>query len=211
MTTKGNITRQNIIKTSMQLFSVKGYFHTSIADILRATGLTKGGLYGHFRSKEEIWYAVYDECVKIWKGIVLEGVNEIPDPIERIEKVIENSMKNYLGADLFAGGCFLLNSLAELAGQSSTMSSRVLEGFKKFSGLLCRWLREAECKGMLKDGLNLCETANFIVISLNGAVPLYASGKDPAVWKQTISQLHLYIRTLRREGDCPKTPGIFES
>lgn len=211
MTTKGNITRQNIIKTSMQLFSLKGYFHTSIADILRATGLTKGGLYGHFRCKEEIWYAVYDECVKIWRSIVLEGVGEIPDPVERIERAIENSMKNYLGADLFAGGCFLLNSLAELSGQSSAMSAKVLEGFRKFSDLLCRWLGEAECKGMLKDGLDLCETANFIVIALNGAVPLYASSRDPAVWKQTISQLHLYIRALRKEGDCPYKPGIFES
>jgi len=198
--TKGNITRQNIINESMQLFSVKGYFHTSIADILKSTGLTKGGLYGHFRSKEDIWHAVYDECVRMWKGIVFDGVRDIPDPLERIEKVIENSMKNYLGADLFAGGCFLLNSLAEFSGQSSIMSERVLKGFKRFSDLLCVWLGEAECRGMLRDGLNLCDVANFIVISLNGAAPLYASSKDPAIWKQTVSQLHLYIRYLRREG-----------
>lgn len=200
MTSKGNITRQNIINTSMQLFSVKGYYHTSIADILDATGITKGGLYGHFPSKEHIWYAVYDECVKIWKRIVFEGVSDISDPLGRIEKVIENSMKNYVGADLFAGGCFLLNSLVELSGQSSPMSGRVLEGFRKFSNLLCRWLGEAECKGMLREGLDLCETANFIMIVLNGAAPLYASSKDPAVWKQAISQLHFYIRTLRKAG-----------
>lgn len=200
MASKGNVTRQNIISTSMQLFSVKGYYHTSIADILDATGLTKGGLYGHFPSKEHIWYAVCDECVKIWKSIVFEGVSDISDPLGRIEKVIENSMKNYLGADLFAGGCFLLNSLVELSGQSSPMSGRVLEGFRKFSDLLCRWLGEAECRGMLREGLDLCETANFITIALNGAAPLYASSKDPAVWKQTISQLHLYIRTLRKAG-----------
>ncbi len=113
MTTKGEVTRQHIIEKSMQLFSVKGYFNTSIADIIKATSLTKGGLYGHFGNKKDIWYAVYEECVRIWKSIVFSGVRDISDPLERIEKVIENSMKNYLGADVFEGGCFLLNSLVE--------------------------------------------------------------------------------------------------
>ncbi len=51
MGTKGTKTRQQIIEEALQLFSVKGYFNTSISDILGATHLTKGGLYGHFRSK----------------------------------------------------------------------------------------------------------------------------------------------------------------
>ncbi|RLC27354.1 MAG: TetR/AcrR family transcriptional regulator, partial [Deltaproteobacteria bacterium] len=63
MANKGVQTRRNIIEKSLQLFSVKGYFNTSINDILDATGLTKGGLYGHFRSKEDIWYAVYELAV----------------------------------------------------------------------------------------------------------------------------------------------------
>ena len=199
MATKGNLTRQNIIEKSMQLFSVKGYFHTSIADITEATDLTKGGLYGHFGSKEEIWYAVYVECVRIWKRIVFNGVRDISDPLDRIERVIQNSTKDYLGAGVFEGGCFLLNSLVEFSGQSSTMSDHVLRGFKSFTELLRRWLEEAEQKGMLREGLNLSGIANLIVISLNGAAPLYAASKDPAVWKQTAAQLHLYIKHLRKQ------------
>lgn len=199
MTAKGNLTRQNIIEKSMHLFSVKGYFNTSIADVVQATGLTKGGLYGHFRNKEEIWYAVYDECVRIWKSIVFQGVRDIPDPLERIEKVMENSLKNYLGAGVFEGGCFLLNSLVDLTGQSPTMSNQVMEGFQGFSQLLLRWLEEAAQKGMLREGLNLAEIANFMMISLNGAAPLYAANKDPVVWQQTMRQLHFYLGTLRRQ------------
>ncbi len=198
MATKGDLTRQNIIEKSMQLFSVKGYFNTSIADIVKATGLTKGGLYGHFANKQEIWYAVYNECVRIWKSIVFQGVRDISDPLERIERIIENSLKNYLGAGVFEGGCFLLNSLVELAGQSPTMSNHVLEGFKGFAELLRLWLEEAEQKGMLRNGLNLQEISNFMVISLNGAAPLYAASKNTAVWQQTMAQLHFYINSLRK-------------
>jgi TetR/AcrR family transcriptional repressor of nem operon len=41
MSAKGKLTRRNIIEKALQLFSVKGYFNTSISDILQATGLTK--------------------------------------------------------------------------------------------------------------------------------------------------------------------------
>lgn len=198
MTTKGDLTRQHIIEKSMQLFSVQGYFHTSIDSIVKVADLTKGGLYGHFRNKQEIWYAVYDECVRIWKSVVFEGVRDISDPLARIERVIENSLKNYLGGEVFEGGCFLLNSLVELAGQSPSMSNFVLAGFKSFAARLRLWLEEAEQKDLLRDGLNLDEIANFIVIALNGAVPLYAASHDPAVWHQTLAQLHFYIDGLKK-------------
>ena len=198
MATKGSLTKQNIIEKSMQLFSVKGYFNTSIANIAEATGLTKGGLYGHFRNKEDIWHAVYDDCARIWKSTVFNGVRDISNPLERIEKVIENSLRDYLGAGVFEGGCFLFNMLVELSGQSSAMNKQVLQGFNSFTELLHSWLEEADQKDMLKDGLNLYEVANFIVISINGAGPLYSSSKDSAVWQQTISQLHLHINYLRK-------------
>jgi len=199
MSTKGDLTRQNIIAQAMQLFSVKGYFNTSIADIMEATGLTKGGLYGHFRNKEEIWYAVYEECAKVWKKVVFNGVRDIADPLARIGRVIDNNLKDYLGGGVFEGGCFLINSLVDLAGQSSAMSNQVLQGFTSFCALMRRWLEEAEQRGLLRAGLNLQEVANFLVISLNGAAPLYAATKDPAIWQQTRSQLHYYLQTLKKE------------
>jgi len=198
MTAKGELTRQNIIEKSMQLFSVKGYYNTSIADIIQATGLTKGGLYGHFANKQEIWYAVYAECARIWKSIVFQEVKDISDPLERLARVIENSMKNYLGGGIFEGGCFMLTSLVDLAGQSAPMSRHVLEGFQKFSALIRRWLEEAAQQGILREGLNPAEIADFILISLNGAAPLYAASQDPAIWRHTLAQLHFYLQSLRK-------------
>jgi len=199
MASKGDLTRQNIIEKAMHLFGSKGYYRTSLGDIAEATNLTKGGLYGHFQSKEEIWNATYEECSRIWQGIVLEGVESIDDPLERVQQVVENSMKHYLGAGVFKSGCILFNSLVEFSREPSDVRERILRGFAGFSKLLQSWLKEAERKGMLKDGLDLPAIANFIVISLSGAGPLYASSKDPIVWKQTISQLKLYIDHLRKE------------
>jgi TetR/AcrR family transcriptional repressor of nem operon len=198
MATKGVQTRRKIITESLQLFSVKGYYNTSVSDILAAADLTKGGLYGHFPSKEAIWYAVYEEAVGIWKGIVFKGIRSNSDPLRRIEKFIENDMLDYLGADIFEGGCFFLNMLVELSGQSALMSKQILRGFVRLSGLLRSWLEQADQKGMLQENLDLKEVSNFIIISLNGAAALYISSKDRNILDQTVQQLKFYIKQLRK-------------
>jgi AcrR family transcriptional regulator len=198
MATKGTRTRQNIIEQSMQLFSVKGYYNTSVSDILAAADLTKGGLYGHFASKEDVWYAVYDQAVVIWKGIVFKGIRNNSDPLRRIEKFIENDMLYYLGGEVFEGGCFFLNMLVELSGQSASMSKHILRGFVRLSGLIRSWLEEADRKGMLRENLDFKEVSNFIFISLNGAAALYISSRDRSILDQTVQQLRFYIGQLRR-------------
>ncbi len=197
MVTKGIQTKQKIINKSLQLFSVKGYYNTSINDILEATGLTKGGLYGHFKSKEDIWYAVYDQAVTIWKDIVFKDIRKIDDPLKRIEKALDNDLQNYLGADVFEGGCFFLNMLVELSGQSNTMGNCILKGIIGFSEVITLWLKEAHEKNMLKPGLNFNEIAKFIVVSINGCAALYPSTRDPEIWKLTLKQINYYINGLK--------------
>ena len=169
--TKGQRTRRHIVDVSLQLFSVKGYYHTSIADILDASGLTKGGLYGHFRSKEEIW----------------------ENPRDRVIRVIENDLLNYVGGETFAGGCFFFNMLVELTGQAEDLSRRVLDGFERFSRLLATWLEEAGRTSGLRGGLDPGETAGFIVTALNGAAALYSATRSPQLLHQTVRQLRLHL------------------
>jgi AcrR family transcriptional regulator len=198
MVTKGLQTKQKIVHKALHLFSVKGYYNTGINDILAVTGLTKGGLYGHFKSKEDIWYAVYDEAVTIWKGLVFKDLKQIDDPLERIRKALDNDLRNYLGGDVFEGGCFFLNMLVELSGQSATLSNCILKGIVGFSNVIARWLKEANAKNLLKPGLNFDEISKFIVVSINGCAALYISTRDPEIWKLTLTQLGYYIDGLKK-------------
>jgi AcrR family transcriptional regulator len=198
MLDKGARTRRKIIDAALQLFSVKGYYHTSINDILNATELTKGGLYCHFQSKEDIWYAVYDEAVVIWREIVFKGMRAIQDPLLRIDRTCDNVLGLYLATDTFDGGCFFVNMLVELSGQSATMSRHILRGFVGFSKLFQAWLVEADQKNQLRPGLNFKEVANFLVITLNGAATLYVSSRDKALLEPTAGQIRFYIRQLMK-------------
>ncbi|MFA4910884.1 MAG: TetR/AcrR family transcriptional regulator [Desulfobacteria bacterium] len=197
-TEKGKLTRKSIVKKSLRLFSEKGYYNTSMVDIVQATGLTKGGIYGQFKSKEEIWHAVYDEAVNIWRSKVFKGTRDISNPIDRIERLIENILKNYIGAKVFKKGAFFVPMLFEFSGHSVNMTDDISRGFEGFSNLLYRWLKEAADAGLLKKGLNLEEIANFIFISLNGATSLFVATKNPNIWQHTIRQLEFYINQLKR-------------
>ena len=200
MKKKGEDTRREIVNKSMDIFSVKGYYNTSINDILEATRLTKGGLYGHFKSKEAIWNHAYEEASKIWIEIAFKDLRGIEDPLKRLECFIENDMRNYLGANVFPGGCFFLRMLVDLSGQSEEMNSKVWKGFEETANLLASWLDEAERKGMIRQGLNHIEISSFILITLNGAAALYASGKNPLLWQCAIDQLRYYLNHLRAQG-----------
>ena len=198
MIPKGARTRQKIIEKALRLFCVKGYYNTSINDILQATALTKGGLYGHFASKEELWYAVYDEALSTWRKVVFQGIQSNADPLERIQILIENDLKKKLGGNVFEGSCFFHSMLVELSGQSTAMSNHLMQGFKQLIELLCAWLKEADQRGQLKENLNFSEIASYMVICLNGAAALYASSRNPAILDQTLSQIRFYIQQLKR-------------
>ena len=200
MGTKGDQTRERIIRAGMQLFSVKGYYNTGISDILVATGLTKGGLYGHFRSKEDLWYAVYDEALAVWRARVFAGLADTPDPLARIERLAANHLFAYLGADVFDGGCFFVNMLVELTGQSAAMSRHIFRGLVGFSKLIQAWLNEAEQKGLLDAGQDHRQIANFILITLNGAATLYVASREPTILEETQAQLKRYLQGLRPPG-----------
>ena len=103
-----------------------------------------------------------------------------------------------VNTNVFNFGRGFFNSLVELSGQSDVMSVHIFHGFARFSKLLHTWLKEAEQKGLLKEGLDLKEISSLIVITLNGAGALYASSKDPSILKQTINQLHFFINQLRK-------------
>ena len=58
---KGEQTRQEIIRKAAPIFNQKGYDGAALSDLMRATGLEKGGIYRHFESKEELAGDAFDQ------------------------------------------------------------------------------------------------------------------------------------------------------
>jgi AcrR family transcriptional regulator len=80
--------RQEILRTSARLFQQQGYDATSMNDIAAALKLSKGGLYHHFQSKDEILFNLMSHAMDITEERVLNPAKAVPDPEERLRTLI---------------------------------------------------------------------------------------------------------------------------
>jgi AcrR family transcriptional regulator len=80
--------RQEILRTAARLFQQRGYDATSMNDVAAALKLSKGGLYHHFQSKDEILFEIMDHAMEITQERVLTPVRSIADPEERLRALI---------------------------------------------------------------------------------------------------------------------------
>lgn len=83
-------TLEKIVVTAARLFVEKGYEQTSVQDILDATGLSKGGLYHHFKSKEQILDAVMQRRIQYVNKRFQELIRNTPDKNakEKLKKIL---------------------------------------------------------------------------------------------------------------------------
>ncbi len=92
-----------ILDVAYRLFMEKGYEHTSIQDIIdHLGGLSKGAMYHHFKSKEEIFYAVTDKMTAE-SNQILEVVRDRTDlnGKEKLKTMFRESLKRSVQDDIF--------------------------------------------------------------------------------------------------------------
>jgi TetR/AcrR family transcriptional regulator, cholesterol catabolism regulator len=80
--------RQEILRTAARLFQQQGYDGTSMNDVAEALKLSKGGLYHHFQSKEEILFDLMSHAMDITEQQVIAPVKLIANPEDRLRALI---------------------------------------------------------------------------------------------------------------------------
>lgn len=194
---KGRKTRSMIIDKSLQLFSVKGFHHTSISDIMKETKLTKGGLYAHFKNKDHIWYSCYEKAVAMWREVIFKDMHAIANPYERLVLLVDRHLLDYVGNNIFRGGGFFLNMLVEFSGQSEEKTEHVLNGFTRYSEMIESWIDESKGKGLIKENVDSKEVGSFIVSTFYGTTVIYTASKNREILHQTIGQLRTFLESLQ--------------
>jgi len=80
--------RQEILRTAARLFQQRGYDATSMNDVAAALKLSKGGLYHHFQSKDEILFHIMSHAMDITEERVIKAARGVLDPEERLRTLI---------------------------------------------------------------------------------------------------------------------------
>src|SRR6267142_2307773 len=87
---KGEQTRREIIRKAAPIFNQKGYNGATLSDLMRTTGLEKGGIYRHFESKQELAGEAFDHAWKIAMDGRFEGTQEIPNTVDQLNQIVWN-------------------------------------------------------------------------------------------------------------------------
>jgi len=191
--------KDRIIHASLRLFSTKGYMSTSITDILQAVGTSKGGLYNHFASKEELFLAALSEARKIWRERNLDGLAELERPLEKLKKLLRNYRDRYLtDAENFPGGCIFVTLAVELNGQAPHLAREVNEGFSRFKRMIKRLLDQEQEAGRLKEGIDTTVMAEVIFAGILGASVTFISDKSQENLHRNIQGLEALLDMLCR-------------
>jgi AcrR family transcriptional regulator len=88
--------RDVILREAARLFGEKGYENTSMRDIAAAYGILPGSLYHHFRSKDELFVAVYAAGIDEIIDAVDKATRDEPDPWRRLEAACEAHLTTLL-------------------------------------------------------------------------------------------------------------------
>jgi len=166
--TKGEQTRNEIVRKSAPLFNQKGYEGTSLSDLMAATGLQKGGIYRHFSSKEELATEAFDYS---WGKAVsgrLDGVAEVPDCVNRLKKMIDNFVE--LRAGLVPGGCPLMNTAVEADDGNAALRARAKKALQNWTARLSKITLEGIKKQEINHGVDPLKLSQLIIGSLEGAL-----------------------------------------
>ena len=192
--------KEKIIHESLKLFSMKGFLSTSIHDILDAANTSKGGLYNHFKSKEELFFAVLQEATKIWRERNLYGLQEIESPVGRLKKLLENYRDRYMkDTENFPGGCVFVTLSVELDDQRPKLAQEITKGFTGFKEMIKRLLDQGKAVGEIGGRVDTEAVTEMILAGVLGASVRYGSEKSPIILDHTIDSLMSYIDELSPE------------
>src|SRR5438270_5359496 len=165
---KGEETRQEIIRKAAPIFNRKGYTGAALSDLMRATGLEKGGIYRHFASKEELAGDAFDYAWKVAMDARFDGTEEIPNTVDRLKQTVRNFRDRRTG--LVAGGCPLLNTAIDSDDGNPQLRTKARQALRSLLDRLQSIAEEGQRRGEVRADVDSAKLATVIASTLEGSI-----------------------------------------
>jgi TetR/AcrR family transcriptional repressor of nem operon len=187
---KGDETRNRIIEQAAALFNQRGYEGGSMAELMEATGLEKGGIYRHFNSKEEIAAEAFDYA---WKKVFearMKDLELVPNRVDQLKRFINNFVE---GVPSLPGGCPLLNTAVDSDDGNAVLRERVRRAVGGLQEHLTKIAKEGVKEGHIKAGIDPRKLSTLIISSLEGALMISRLNRDREALRTVRGYLEHYL------------------
>ncbi len=162
--------RSRILERGAALVHAKGFNNAGLKEILDASGAPKGSFYFYFKSKEAFGLALIEEYGagfrKLAGAVLLDPARP---PLSRLRRFFEALAQRVADGE-YRLGCPIGNLVLEMSGLSEAMRERLQAAMLWMRGLIVHQLEEARLDGAVLPGLDIPETARFILSAWQGAV-----------------------------------------
>ncbi|GAB3497012.1 TetR/AcrR family transcriptional regulator [Spirosoma knui] len=165
---KSERTRQFIIEKAAPIFNRKGMAGTSISDIMEATKLAKGGVYGNFENKDEICLEVFNYLLKRLSTEIDGYASEEVTAKGKLFALLDYYRDNLLRSDF--GGCPILNFGVEADDTNPVIKQRVNQSIKAMQSRISNLIIQGIANGEFNDTFDAELFAIKMFTMLEGAI-----------------------------------------
>ena len=172
-----NFDENQVLESVREQFWNRGYAATSLQDLMGATGLGKGSLYGAFGDKHQLFLQVLDS----YREEQLTGVRQVltgPGPaMQRLTLLLEGAANGF-AEDAQRRGCLMVNSTSELHSQDPEVVSRARETYQGVEDLLIACVKDAQRQGDLDPDADPQELGRLLLAVMQGIEFLAKTNMD---------------------------------
>lgn len=166
---KGEQTRQEIIRKAAPIFNQRGYEGAALSDLMKVTGLEKGGIYRHFESKEQLAAEAFDYAWKEVRNARIHGLDEIPNSVDRLKHLVRNFVER---RGIIPGGCPLLNTAVDTDDGNPVLRERARKALGSWRDYVILTVHAGIKAREIRPRSDARKIATLIISSLEGAIML---------------------------------------
>ncbi len=176
----GERTHAAILETAMQIASVEGLGHLTVGRLARELGVSKSGVFAHFRSKERLQRETIRAAMEVFEREVLAPGLGAPPGLAQVEGFCAAYL-SYLERGVFPGGCFFAHLLAEFDAPSGPIHDTVASIQREAVGSLEGLIATAQERGELDAHASPAQLAFELYAALEFANYLSTLHRDPSI------------------------------
>jgi len=185
-----------VLDKTMRLFWTKGYFNTSVDDVIAVTGFNRTAIYNYFGSKHDLFLAM----LKRYRETVTPQLTaHLRHPENGLQAIIDffNQFSS-LNKTTMPSGCFLIATASDLPSHDKQVSAFIQDFSNELRALFLNCIIQAERSGASIDKKII---ADFLMANIFGLMTLHRTQVSTSAIKHHIETVLLFLQTLANENN----------
>lgn len=166
---KAERTKQFIVEKTAPVFNAKGYAGTSINDLMNATGLSKGSIYGNFENKDEVALAAFDYNFGKITAYLKSKISATENAVERL-LMYPRTFRNFLTLPFLQAGCPVLNTSTEADDTHPLLREKAANALISWKKSIENQVKRGMERKEIKPDTNPTEIAVILISMIEGAI-----------------------------------------